>query len=86
MPGEQPPLQSVDLYDQPAQLIAQDQQSRAGGFRQRRHTTGARLSQEIEHPARSLRRHEAELGAVTPDRVDQLGPLAHQQFAGPMEH
>ena len=34
----------------------------------------------------ALRRHNAELGQVPTQRIDQLGALAHQQIAGAVLH
>jgi hypothetical protein len=42
--------------------------------------------QEPRHVPRSLRLDDAELGEVPADRVDQLGALADEQVAHPVQH
>src|SRR5262245_14551957 len=42
--------------------------------------------QQRLNPLPPLRRHNTEFGHMRPQRIDHLGPLAHQQIAGSMLH
>jgi len=86
MPGQQAPLEGVDLNGDRAQLISQGQQARLDELRNVADLLSADLLDELGRAMGALRGDDPELGAVAADGVDQHGPLAHQKLACPVKH
>jgi hypothetical protein len=80
------PFHGLDLSGEDVELVAQHQQRGAGDLGQGVESAGAHLFEKLRDPARSLRRRQAELGAMSTDGVDQLCALSDQQLAGPVQH
>jgi hypothetical protein len=54
--------------------------------RQARITFARNDLQQFLEPRVPLCSHNAELGQMRPQSIDQLGPLPHQKIARPMQH
>src|ERR1019366_26873 len=85
MPGQQAPLEPMDLSGQGIELTSQHQQSGPDQIGKRRSFGLVQPFDEFGHSTRPLRGDQPKLGSVSADRVDQHGPLTHQQLAGSMQ-
>jgi hypothetical protein len=77
-------IQKRNLLVQPMERVDQDLEDRAGDLRERLVRVLDSLHQ-LRHMSRPLGDDQAELGQMPAQRIDDLGPLPHQEIARP-EH
>ena len=86
MPGHDHSIQLQNLPLEAEQLIAKRSKARTAN---RRHPFVARIGHNMQQVGGSFspdRRDNAELGKVSPDRVNHRGLLAHEQMACAVKH